>query len=407
MLSLVVNRMINFNEPIDRMGTYSTQWDFMADRFGASNILPFSISDMDLAIPNELVTIMKKRLEHPILGYSRWNHPEYLEAITHWYRQRFEVEIEPEWLSYSPSVMYSLSKCIELLSQEQDEILLFTPAYNAFFDCITMNRRKVLCSNLILENQQYTIDWSDFEEKCRQAKIILLCNPHNPVGRVWQEWELIKIIEIGKKNNCYIISDDIHMDIILEGTFYPLLKAKNYQHNIILLSSISKSFNVPALTGSYVIIPNEQLRKSFQVITRYRDFVNSPAVLNVLATIKAYQIGNEWLSELLDHIKRNLEIVTHFLKANIPEIKLIKPEGCYFAWLDCSELKISSEKLQTLLITIGKVGIMSGRTYGQTGENFLRLNIACSDIKLIDGLNRLKITVEYIKAQKKRGENHG
>lgn len=389
--------MINFDKKIDRLGTYCTQWDYVEDRFGKKGLLPFTISDMDLEFPYEITEVLQERLNHRVLGYSRWKHDDFRNSVTNWYIRRFNCSIDSNWIYYSPSVMYSISKLIEIFSDEGDGILINTPAYNAFYDVIANNNRNIIKSPLVNEGGLYLIDFEDFEKKCKKSKIFILCNPHNPTGRVWSELELAKIVGICKDNNVKIISDDIHMDIVYDNRMTPIINvAESYLDSIFICTSASKSFNIPALTGSYVIIPNESIRNQFENITRYRDFVNSPAILAILATMVCYNDCEYWLDELLKYLKDNLEYTINYIKDSLEPLKLIMPEGCYFAWIDFSELKISSEKFQKLLMDIGEVAIMSGNVYGEESEFYLRLNVACSREKLEDGLNRVKKTIDYI-----------
>ncbi|EQF23249.1 C-S lyase family protein [Clostridioides difficile CD160] len=389
--------MINFDKKIDRLGTYCTQWDYVEDRFGKKGLLPFTISDMDLEFPYEITEVLQERLNHRVLGYSRWKHDDFRNSVTNWYIRRFNCSIDSNWIYYSPSVMYSISKLIEIFSDEGDGILINTPAYNAFYDVIANNNRNIIKSPLVNEGGLYLIDFEDFEKKCKKSKIFILCNPHNPTGRVWSELELAKIVGICKDNNVKIISDDIHMDIVYDNRMTPILKvAESYLDSIFICTSASKTFNIPALTGSYVIIPNESIRNQFENITRYRDFVNSPAILAILATMVCYNDCEYWLDELLKYLKDNLEYTINYIKDSLEPLKLIMPEGCYFAWIDFSDLKISSEEFQKLLMDIGEVAIMSGNVYGEESEFYLRLNVACSREKLEDGLNRVKKTIDYI-----------
>lgn len=384
--------MNRLSDSISRKGTYSTQWDYIEDRFGTNDILPFSISDMDFPIPIELTKVIKKRANHPIWGYSRWCNEEYLNAIANWYKKRFETTIVKDWIIYSPSVMYSISKCIEIKSNEHDRILIFTPAYNGFYDVIKNSNRKIVESQLVYENNAYRVNWEDFENKLSTVKILLFCNPQNPIGKVWSEEELCKITALCIKRNVMIISDDIHMDIVFESNFNPMLKIQPLYKNLVVISSISKTFNVPALTGSYILIPEKALRDEFQRITRYRDFVNSPSILNVLATIEAYDNCEYWVDSLNTYIVQNKRLVNIYLKEKIPKLQMTESEACYFSWIDFSNLKISDEKFQNVLVNYGKIGIMPGTTYGLGGKNFLRLNIGCPESKLIEGLHRLRKT---------------
>lgn len=384
-----------FNNPISRAGTFCTQWDFCEDRFGVKDIIPFSISDMDLTIPEEITRALRKRLEHPVFGYSRWQHSEYLNAICHWYGRNYNAEIDANWITYSPSVMYSIAKSIEILTCQEDGVLIFTPAYNAFFDVIKNSGRRLLTSILIKDEEgNYGIDWNDFNSKVKNAKVVLLCNPHNPIGRVWSENELKRISESCDKYKCWLFSDEIHSDFTFSQEFTSAVRLRYVK--TITFNSISKTFNVPALTGSYVIAPDGDFNNKLRTITRYRDFVNSPSVLNVIATIVAYNECDTWLRDLKLHLKSNIDFTVAYIKKNIPSLFFRDPEGCYFAWVDCSHISCQFEVFYSKLIHEGKVGIMAGSVYGPGGENFLRLNLACSREKLYQGLCRIAYVIDKI-----------
>ena len=386
--------MTNFNKDVNRKGTYCTQWDFASDRFGLSDVLPFSISDMDLEYPKELGDALKGRLEHNILGYSRWQHADYLNAISSWYGVRYGAIVNSSWITYSPSVMYSIAKYIEIVSLPGESVLIFTPVYNAFFDVIDNSDRDITSSSLIYTDGLYSIDWDDFSSKAKECSAVLLCNPHNPVGRCWSEYEINRIADICKQNNCWLLSDEIHSDFIFSGKFY---SAINLEHeNVVVFNSISKTFNVPALTGSYVISSNAEVNDSFRKISRYRDFVNSPSILNVIATIVAYTKCAYWVDALNDHILSNKKFVFNYILSQLPSLKITNQEACYFAWIDCRSLGISMGVLQHTLVEREKVGIMSGAIYGPESESFLRLNLACPKSKLVDGLRRLKRAINFL-----------
>lgn len=389
---------MDFNEIKDRRGTYCTQWDYIKDRFGKENLLPFTISDMDLESPEEIISALMERINHRIFGYSRWNHDDFKKAVNYWYKKRFNFDIDVDWLVYSPSVIYSVSRFIELKSQKGDGVLVNTPAYDGFFKVIEANERKIVSSPLVLKDGRYEIDFEDFEEKCKNAKIFLFCSPHNPTGRVWSAQELKKIIALCKKYNLFIISDEIHMDIVYDAHHTPILDIDDeYKENIVLCTSASKTFNIPALVGSYLFIPGEKDREDFLKILKNRDALSSPPILSIIATITAYNKCEYWVDELVKYTRKNIEYVVSYLKKHIPQLKCALPDGSYFAWIDFSGLNISSEEFQKYLIDIGKVAIMPGLTYGEEGRYFLRLNVGCSIKKVKDGLERLRKTVEYIK----------
>lgn len=389
---------MNFDEIKDRRGTYCTQWDYVKDRFGKEGLLPFTISDMDLESPEEIAEALVKRINHKIFGYSRWNHDDFKNSIESWYKKRFSCEINKDWIVYSPSVIYAVSKFVEMKSEKGDGVLINTPGYDGFFKMILGNERKIISSPLKNINGKYEIDFEDFEKKCREAKIFLLCSPHNPVGKVWTEKELAKIIEICKKNNVFIISDEIHMDIVYNKKHIPIVSlGKDYLENIVLCTSASKTFNIPAFTGSYLFIPSEKSREDFLKILKERDALSSPSILAVIATMTAYNECEYWVDELIKYTENNIKFVKEYLEKNIPELFCEIPDGSYFAWIDFSKLGISSEEFQKYLIDIGEVAVMPGLTYGEEGRYFLRLNVACSIKKVKDGLERIKKSVDYIR----------
>ena len=394
---------MNFDEIRDRRGTYCTQWDYVKDRFGKEGLLPFTISDMDLESPEEIAEALVKRINHKIFGYSRWNHDDFKNSIESWYKKRFSCEINKDWIVYSPSVIYAASKFIEMKSEKGDGVLINTPGYDGFFKMILGNERRIISSPLKNINGKYEIDFEDFEKKCREAKIFLLCSPHNPVGKVWTDEELRKIIEICKKNNVFIISDEIHMDIVYNKKHIPIISlGKDYLENIVLCTSASKTFNIPAFTGSYLFIPSEKNREDFLKILKERDALSSPSILAVIATITAYNKCGYWVDELVKYTENNIRFVKEYLEKNIPELFCEIPDGSYFAWIDFSKLGISSEEFQKYLIDIGEVAIMPGLTYGEEGRYFLRLNVACSIKKVKDGLKRIKKSVAYIREIKSK-----
>ena len=391
---------MNFDEIKDRKGTYCTQWDYVKDRFGKEELLPFTISDMDLESPTEIAEALIKRINHKIFGYSRWNHDDFKNSIEGWYNRRFNYQINKDWIVYSPSVIYAVSKFIEMKSEKGDGVLINTPGYDGFFKMIEANDRKMITSPLKYINGKYEIDFEDFETKCKEAKIFLLCSPHNPVGKVWTKEELLKMIEICRKNNVFIISDEIHMDIIYNGNHIPVLSlGGEYLENMVLCTSASKTFNIPAFTGSYLFIPSETDREEFLRILKNRDALSSPSILAVIATMTAYNHCEYWVDELVKYTENNIKFVKKYLEEKISVLGCDVPQGSYFAWIDFSKLGISSEEFQKYLVDIGEVAIMPGLTYGEEGRYFLRLNVACSIKKVQDGLERIEKTVKYIQSK--------
>lgn len=387
---------MNFDKIINRKGTYSTQWDYISDRFGKNDILPFSISDTDFQIPEEVTKALLKRMEHPIFGYTRWNHEDYKSAISNHYKKRFQRKINKDGIVYSPSVMYSVSVLIRLLSNENDGIMVFDPMYDAFINVIKKNNRKLVTVNLDNESN-YAIDFDDMENKLKDCRILLLCSPHNPTGKVFSSSELLNIVNICKKYSIYIISDEIHSDIILyDKKHYPIISYLENYRNIVLVNSSSKTFNTPSIGGSYAIIEDKQLCNEFLKQTREKDFVNSANVLGMLALMEAYENCDYYVDELNKYIEQNMDYTEKFLKDKLPMIRFIKPQATYLAWFDIRNLNCSFEKFQDILVNKAKVGIMSGETYGKNGAMHLRMNLGCPMCKLEDGLERLEKAVNIL-----------
>ncbi|MCR1872158.1 pyridoxal phosphate-dependent aminotransferase [Mammaliicoccus lentus] len=386
--------MYNFDEVINREGTNCTQWDYVQDRFGQSGLLPFTISDADFALPKQVIQRLNERMSHPVFGYTRWNHKEFKNSIETWYQKRFNIKIEKDWIYYTPTVIYAISQLIKMKSNENDGVIIQTPAYDAFFNVIKENNRTVVQNDLIYKDGYYSIDFIYLEELLSKSnnKILLLCSPHNPTGRVWSVDELTTLIELCRKHDVYIISDEIHMDIVRkEYNHIPLFK-KSIE-NIAIVTSGSKTFNFPGLLFAYVLIPDLEDGNIFLRYLKQRDGLSSPSIMGMEATITAYNECSEWVEELNNYIDENIKLVQEYLERNLPEIKLVYPESTYLLWLDISGLNMTMDELQERLIKIGNVAIMDGKTYGGNGQLFLRYNIGCPKSKVLEGLNRLKLSI--------------
>ncbi|WP_050636892.1 MalY/PatB family protein [Candidatus Stoquefichus sp. SB1] len=393
---------INFDEINDRKGTYCTQWDYIEDRFGKSDLLPFSISDTDFKIPVPITQQLEKVLQHQIFGYTRWNHDDFKTAIQQFFKRRFDCEIVKDWIVYSPSVIYSVSVLLRLLSQENDSVICFNPMYDAFFNVVQKNNRKLISCHLQSQNHSFQIDFEDFEKKAKNCQILLLCSPHNPTGRVWSQEELHKIIDICKKYQIKIISDEIHMDIILTNRKHqPILKYLTQYEDMYLVSSSSKTMNTPGLGGSYAIIPNTQIREQFLIQTKEKDFVNSANIMGMYACMVGYQKCDDYIDQLIDYIKGNMQYVEHFLKENLPDFSFQMPEATYLAWIDVRKVPFSMNQIQKAFIDIGGIAVMDGQVYGENGQGFLRMNCGCPRSKLEEGLKRMKKAMDAIEQEKK------
>ena len=382
--------MFDFSTAIDRHGTWCTQWDYVADRFGVADLLPFTISDMDFATAPCILDAVQQRLAHGVLGYSRWKNEDFLGAVCHWYGTRFATEIAPETIVYGPSVIYMASELIRQWSAPGDAVAIHTPAYDAFYKAIEGNQRRVLSVPLEKTATGWVSDLAALEAvlSLPETKILLLCSPHNPTGKVWTREELEAMAMLCERHGVRVISDEIHMDMVWgEKTHTPWCQVGRGEWA--LLTSGSKSFNIPALTGAYGIISDARRRDDYLAALKGRDGLSSPAVLSLCAHIAAYREGAPWLEALRTYLQDNMAAIASQLNQAFPQLNWQPPEASYLAWIDLRPLNLDDRALQDVLIHQQKVAIMPGYTYGPEGNGFVRLNAGCPRAKLDEGLGRL------------------
>lgn len=389
----------NFDEVINRKGTYSSQWDFNKERFGSADIIPFSISDMDFKVPQEITEVLQHCVEHQIFGYTRWNHDDFKSAIASFYQRRHQISLQKEAIVYSPTVMYSISVLFDLLSNHGDKVVTFNPMYDAFFKVVKNNNRVLIKSELLNIKGRFEIDFNDVEQKLEQAQIFLLCSPHNPTGRMWSKEELERLVELCQKYHVAIISDEIHSDIILTTKPYTSILAFSKKYpDIYMVSSSSKTMNTPGLIGSYAYISNSAIKDKFNHRVKDTDFVGSASLLGMHATIVGYTKCDDYIDALVPYIQKNMQVVKEFIDNEFSNIHFTIPESTYLAWIDVRDVPFSMEQIQEALITIGGVGIMSGALYGN--DSYLRMNLGCPTSKVEAGLKGLKKAINYLYDQK-------
>lgn len=382
--------MFDFSTPVDRYGSWCTQWDYVADRFGAADLLPFTISDMDFVTAPCILDAMSQRLAHGVFGYSRWKNSDFLGAIAHWYRSRFHTHIDCEAIVYGPSVIYMVAEMIRQWSAVGDGIVVHTPAYDAFYKTITSNQRHVAAVPLIQHHQQWYCDMEQLEKTLAQPRntILLLCSPHNPTGKVWSREELETISRLCEKHNVKVISDEIHMDMVWgENRHTPWCEVA--RGNWALFTSGSKSFNISALTGAYGLINDLSSREAYLTALKNRDALSSPAVPALVAHVAAYREGAPWLDALRTYLADNMRYIADTLNQAFPQLHCQPPQATYLAWLDLRPLQIDDHALQKNLIEQQKIAIMPGFTYGEESAGFVRLNAGCPRVKLEKGVNGL------------------
>lgn len=378
--------MFDFSKEIDRRGTWCTQWDYVADRFGSADLLPFTISDMDFATAPCIIEALNQRLMHGVLGYSRWNNDDFLSAITHWFATRHDTTLDPQSIVYGPSVIYMVAELIRQWSAPGDGVLIHTPAYDAFYKAIEGNQRTVLPISLEKQADGWHCDMQQLERELArpECKVMLLCSPQNPTGKVWTLDELQTMAELCQRHGVRVISDEIHMDMVWSAHQH-IPWSHVARGDWALLTSGSKSFNIPALTGAYGIIESRQCREAYLTALKGRDGLSSPAVLALTAHIAAYQHGAPWLDALRQYLNANLDYVAKELNGTFPELNWQTPHATYLAWIDLRPLNINDALLQDRLIHQQKVAIMPGFTYGEEGRGFIRLNVGCPRAKLEKG----------------------
>ncbi|MGG7620148.1 MalY/PatB family protein [Bacillus coreaensis] len=380
----------DFDKVIDRNNTGSVKWGLLHDVFGSSNLHPMWVADMDFSPPAEVTNAIRKRLEHEIFGYT-FVSPSVGKAIQAWVKIRHHWEIRQAWITYSSGVVPTISTAVRAFTSVGDKVMLQSPVYTPFFSMVEKNERVVVNSPLKNVNNRYEIDFEDFEAKLKEGvKLFILCNPHNPSGRVWKKEELLQIGELCKKYNCLILADEIHSDLVFEGnTHVPIASLEDFADFVVTCIAPSKTFNLAGLQASAVITSNQKLRELFQDEQQKQGF-HTLNTFGIVGMEAAYLHGETWLTEALAYIAENIRYVQEFLEAELPQIKMMQPEGTYLIWMDCRELGLSDDDLKKVLIEKGKIGLEPGPKYGAGGEGFVRMNVACSKEHVVEGLERLK-----------------
>lgn len=380
----------NFDGVINRRGTNCEKWDDLKNRFGSSDMLAMWVADMDFAVLPEIIDSLRTRLDHPILGYT-YRPDSWKEAIKNWVSRRHGWEIENEWIDFTPGVVPAISLAILSFTKAGDGVLIQPPVYPPFARSVNGAERRLIENPLIFANGRFEMDFDDLEKKCEKEniKIALLCNPHNPCGRVWTREELSRFAEICCRHNVIIFSDEIHSDIIFSGHKHiPIASlSEEIAENTVTAMAPSKTFNIAGLSASEVIIKNETLRK---IYTRTIDFIHVGGgnIFGAIATEAAYGHGEGWVDELIKYLEGNVLLVDEFLNKN-SKIKLVKPEGTYVPFLDCRELFLDRDALKKFFYEEAKVAVNSGHTFGTGGDGFMRLNIATPREILTEGLKRI------------------
>ncbi|AEV20585.1 Aminotransferase [Geobacillus thermoleovorans CCB_US3_UF5] len=390
--------MFPFDRVIDRRGTLSVKWDDVHRVFGREDVWPMWVADMDFPAPKEVQEALRQRVEHGVFGYTVI--PDSLkEAVCQWLERRHDWTIDPSWLVFAHSVVPAVAAAIEAFSEPGDRIIVFSPVYRPLFDLVRRHDRTLLFSPLRLEEDNYAIDWDDLERKLPDAKLLILCHPHNPGGKSWTKEELERLGELCLKHGVFVLSDEIHADLTLPpakhtpfASLHPELAAQSATFR-----APTKTFNLAGLQAAEVILPDESRRRAFRLVQQRHGFftLNAFAIVGAEA---AYRHGGPWLDALLDYLRQNIDMTVAYLAEHLPPLRPVRPQATYLVWIDCRGLGLSEAELKRRLLETGKLAVEFGSKFGQEGVGFIRLNIACPRPTLEEGLRRLATALRYIDA---------
>lgn len=383
--------MADFQTVYNRKNTHSYKWDHVQTVFNTDDVLPMWVADMDFKAPKAVNDALKERAEHGIYGYTIIN-DDIKKNVVNWMNYQHGWDINEKWLSFSPGVITSLHTAIQTFTDENDKILLQTPVYTPFFNIIRNGKREVIENSLKYNGDKYKIDFNDFEEKLQQGvKAFILCSPHNPVGRVWTNNELLEMARLCLKYNVLIFADEIHADLVFKDhTHTPIASLSDeIAKQTITFMSPTKTFNLAGLQASFIVTSDTKKRLLLDKELAQQGF-SMLNTMGIIALEAAYKHGADWLNELMEVIEDNKKFVKSTLEKNTNGVlKVVDSEATYLLWVDCHKLQLDDKSLQKFMIEKAKVGLNPGSAYGKDGEQFMRINIACPKETLKEGIDRI------------------
>jgi cystathionine beta-lyase len=396
----------DFDQICSRKNTDCLKWDTVQSIFGHEDVIPMWIADMDFPVPQPIIEAIRKRAEHPCYGYTKPG-IRVIETVVERIQRKFHWKIEPEWVVFTPGLIPALHFAVRTLTHPGDEVILQEPVYHPFFKAIISSGCQIINNGLKLVGGRYEMDYEDLESKFHsrggmfltnssRVKAVILCNPHNPVGRLWDRKELIRMGEIVLRHGAVVIADEIHCEILFKGHRHTPFASisEEFEKNCILCISPSKTFNLAGLEISTVIIPNKKLRDEFS--TMRSGILPESNLFGYLALEAAYRYGDEWLNQVLEYLQGNLDFMLDYFVNRIPRIKVIQPQGTYLIWLDCRELGMDNLALRSFMREKAKVGLDDGFLFGEGGGGFQRMNIACPRSILVEALGRIEGAVNGV-----------
>ena len=380
---------------INRYNTDCLKFDAVEEVFGTKDVIPLWVADMDIPAPGVVRRALRQRVTHPIYGYSIHNEC-FFKTIISWMDKQFDWKVEKDWITCTPGIVPAINIAVMSLTEKGDEIVIQPPVYPPFFNAVTDHHRALITNPLKYENGRYTFDLDDLKKKItKKTKMLILCNPHNPVGRVFSKEELIELGTICKENNIIIISDEIHADIVYgPHKHIPIASiSKEFSDMTVTCMAPSKTFNIAGFATSEIIIENEDIRNKFRYITQTLHICGGN-ILGDAALIAAYDKGKPWLKRTLKTLRENIDFVLGYVKENIPSIKIIDPESTFLLWLDCREWGMSQKELVDFFVNEAHLGLNDGAMFGECGEGFMRMNIGTCGKTLKKALKQLKEAVD-------------
>lgn len=365
----------NFDQLIDRRNSNAVKIDEMKDIWGRDNLIPMWVADMDFATPDFVVDAVKKRCEHPVFGYTV-KHDGYYNSIINWVKNRYGMEVEKKHINYVPGIVAGLGMALNCFTSPNDKVVIMPPVYHPFAWLTTRNNRQLVECPMILENGEYRMNLELLKSIKKGVRVLILCNPHNPGGVVWKREELEELAEICAEDNILVFSDEIHADLTLPPHRHlPFAmvseKAKN---NSVTFMAPSKAFNMPGVAASHTVIYNDGLRSRFETCLEAGE-LNAGHVFAFPAVEAAYSNGTEWLDQCIEYIQGNIDYVDSFLKENTPKIKAVRPMASYLIWLDCRELGLNHEELNSFFADKAGLALNDGEMFGREGAGFMRMNV--------------------------------
>lgn len=385
-------RNLNFDEIVERKGTDCLKYDFAVRRGKPEDVLPFWVADMDFRTSSYIEDALIERTKHGIFGYSEVG-DDYFGPLAAWMKSRHNWDVRQEWLIKTPGIVFALAMAVKAYTQPGEAVLIQQPVYYPFSEVIEDNGRKVVSNDLCLgEDNRYFIDFRDFENKIveNKIKLFLLCNPHNPSGRVFTKEELAKMGNICQKHNVIVVSDEIHQDFVFKGehTVFASVSPELAELSVVCTSA-SKTFNIASMLISNIFIPNPELREKFRHEVNAAG-ISQLSVLGLVATSAAYTYGGEWYDSMMAYVGENMDYVREFVQENLPGVRFIEGEGTYLVWLDFRGTGLSPEELDRRIIYDARLWLDSGKIFGKTGEGFQRINVAAPRSVIAECLNRIQ-----------------